>query len=103
MVKDEKIENFVEELKKRFGENLKKIILFGSRARGDSTEGSDYDFLLIFNEVTPEVKDSIRDLTGEMLYEYSVVFSAFPFTEEILNRKRYSPFIMNAQKEGVLL
>ena len=103
MVEDKKLEIFVGRVKKLFEGHLKKAILFGSRARGDSVEGSDYDFLLIFDNVTPEVKENISELTGEMLYEYSVIFSAFPFTEESLHKKRYSPFIINAQKEGVLL
>lgn len=103
MVRDEKLKIFIKQLKERFGEHLKKIILFGSRARGDDTEGSDYDFLLIFDEVSLKVRESLRDLTGQMLYEYNVVFSVFAFTEETLYRKRYSPFILNAQKEAVLL
>ncbi len=103
MAKDEKLEIFIGRLKERFGEHLKKLILFGSKARGDDVKGSDYDVLLIFDEISLGVKEDIRDLTGEMLYEYNAVFSAFPLTKEALYRKRYSPFIINAQREGVLL
>ena len=35
-------------LKKVFGDlNYEKIILFGSRARGDSSERSDYDIFIV--------------------------------------------------------
>jgi predicted nucleotidyltransferase len=103
MQEDERLKIFVGELREHFGEHLKRIILFGSRARGDNVEDSDYDFLLIFDQMTSEIKESIRDLTGEMLYTYNIVLSVFSFTEENLYRRRYSPFIMNAQKEGVVL
>lgn len=100
-VNDDIVDDFLKRLESRFNGQVKKIILFGSRARGDSTEFSDYDFIIIFNEVTPQIKEKVRDLAGEMLYNYNLVFSIFPFTEEDLQRKRYSPFIMNVKKEGV--
>lgn len=100
-VNDDLVDDFLKKLKFRFDGQVKKIILFGSRARGDSTEFSDYDFVVIFNEVTPQIKEKMRDLAGEMLYNYNLVFSIFLFTEEDLQRKRYSPFIMNLKKEGV--
>ena len=37
------LELFRGEMKQCFGDHLKEIILFGSRARGDHTEDSDYD------------------------------------------------------------
>ncbi len=36
---------FSKKLKKKL--NIKKIILFGSRARGDNLKSSDYDFLIV--------------------------------------------------------
>lgn len=103
MVKDKILRIFIRQLRKEFGNHLKKIILFGSRARGDNAKESDYDLLLIFDKVTPVIKDKILDIEGEVGYTYNVVFSAFPFTDKDLYRKRYSPFIMNANREGVLL
>lgn len=103
MVKDERIEEFVKELKRCFGKNLKEVILFGSRARGDSVEGSDYDFLLIFKEVEKDTKEFVDDLASGILIEYGKLFSTFLLTQQQLERMRFEPFIMNAQKEGVLL
>lgn len=100
-VNDDIADGFLKRLKSQFNGQVKKIILFGSRARGDNTEFSDYDFVIIFDEVTPQIREKMRDLAGEMLYNYNLVFSIFLFTEEDLKRKRYSPFIMNVKKEGV--
>lgn len=80
-----------------------KIILFGSRAREDSDETSDYDLLLIFRKVTPEMKRYITDLEGEFLYKYSIIISAFCSSEDQIKQYRYEPFLMNIQKEGILV
>ncbi|KPJ64770.1 hypothetical protein AMJ44_12140 [candidate division WOR-1 bacterium DG_54_3] len=103
ITKDKNLKIFIDQLRKHFGRNLKKIILFGSRARGDYTDDSDYDFILIFDEVTPQIKNKLDGLCLEMLLEHEMVISDFALTEEDLERKRYEPFIMNAKREGVLL
>ncbi|MBI4378469.1 MAG: nucleotidyltransferase domain-containing protein, partial [Nitrospinae bacterium] len=41
---------FAGRVRSRLKNHLKKIILFGSRARGDSYEGSDYDILIVLDE-----------------------------------------------------
>ena len=49
---DNKEKKILKEFKKRlrgiYKENLEKIILFGSRARGDYSRESDYDFLISY-------------------------------------------------------
>jgi hypothetical protein len=42
---DRRLNAFIEKLRERF--NPEKIILFGSRARGDYLEESDYDIMII--------------------------------------------------------
>jgi len=42
--------------------NYEKIILFGSRARGDFSEGSDHDVLIIVKKTLP-VKEKMRLFT----------------------------------------
>ena len=37
-----------------------KVILFGSRARGDAQEGSDFDFLIIESEVADRVAEAVK-------------------------------------------
>jgi len=57
----------VEEMIERAGRTLAdaasapaKVILFGSYARGDATEGSDLDFLVIEREVADRAAESVR-------------------------------------------
>lgn len=42
---EDRIDQFIKKLKERF--NPEKILLFGSRARGDNLRESDYDILII--------------------------------------------------------
>ena len=101
-IQDKKLKIFIDQLRKRFGKNLKKIVLFGSRARGDHSEESDYDLLLIFEKVTPEMKKYVDEIEDEMLFSQGALFSTFLFTPEELEEREFEPFIMNATKEGLV-
>lgn len=100
---DEKLSIFLDRLRRFFKDRIQRVILFGSRARGDFVEESDYDFILVFDEVTQDVKDRLGELCLEMLLEHGMVISDFALTEGDLQRRRYEPFIMNATKEGIVL
>ena len=42
------------------GERVRRIILFGSRARGDASPDSDFDLLVVVRNLTPEDAASYR-------------------------------------------
>jgi predicted nucleotidyltransferase len=44
---DPVISKYIDEVRHRLKSRLKNVYLFGSRARGDAWEGSDYDIALI--------------------------------------------------------
>ena len=94
---------FVERVRKDLGPNLVEIVLFGSKARGDDVEGSDYDCLVVVKENDRGVRDQIDEAVGDTLFEYSEVISAFPVTEEDPLRQRYDPLYLAAEREGIAL
>lgn len=100
---DERLSIFLDKLRRHFKNHIQRVILFGSRARGDFSEESDYDFILVFDEMTRDIQDKLGELCLEMLLEHSMVISDFALTEEDLQRRRYEPFIMNVRKEGIVL
>ena len=53
------IKQIILEESKKLGVKVEKIILFGSRARGDYREDSDYDILIIVKE-KPDAKRFIK-------------------------------------------
>lgn len=102
-MEDDVLDYFVKGIREQLGDHLKRVILFGSRARGEETSGSDYDCLVVVDEASEEVKDIIDEVAGDTLYEYNAVFSAFPVSQEKLNHDKYSPLFINISKEGITL
>lgn len=94
---------FLQELRRQLGPQLREVILFGSRARGDAAPDSDYDCLAVVDDVSPAIKATIMDLVGEFLYQHNALFSVFPVSEETFQHDIYEPLFMNVRQEGVLL
>lgn len=94
--------NFVNRLEK---ENIKNIILFGSVARGEFTERSDIDLLIIYRNNITFVKDNISKLSEELLdkYDIEIVPTYLSIREAKSRRKKFDRFIMNIINEGYVL
>jgi predicted nucleotidyltransferase len=79
-----------------------KVILFGSRARGEAREDSDWDFLILTSkEVTPNLEDEFRVKLYGLELEYEQVISSVIENEQ--NWKNYlnSEFYKNIQTDGI--
>ncbi len=62
------INKFVTECKKILGERVKKIILYGSYARGDYNNSSDID-ILVLTDYNPNEFYSILKMLSNMTYD----------------------------------
>jgi len=80
------IEEFLKEANKMFGDRAKKIILYGSYARGDFNTSSDIDIMIL------------TDLTDEEIVEYSEKIWDFAYDIELENDVLISPLIKNIDK-----
>ena len=98
---DAQLKQFGETLRARYGVRLRQICFFGSRARGDATQESDYDCLLIFDRVEAVLKQDLDRLAAQWLLERGIVFSWIAVSESDLERLRYEPFLQNARREGI--
>ena len=93
------------ELKKLFGDKLKKVILFGSCSRGDF-EASDVDMMALVDEPHPEktYKDNIADIIMTLSVEYDVLLSLFLENEkEYEEAKLYEPLLERVAAEGIAI
>ena len=88
-------------LRARYGNQILQILFFGSRARGDHSPESDYDCLLVFQSVTPSLKQDLHRLTSEWLLKWGIVFSWVAVSETELESLRFEPFLQNARREGI--
>ncbi len=86
----------------RYGDKLRRVILYGSHARGGATEDSDIDLLvLVDKDLCPrEVRESLSDLLLDILLETGELVSVQVLSEEFFETYRY-PFILNVKREGI--
>lgn len=57
------LERFKDALSSRFGDRLEEFVLFGSVARGEATEESDIDVLVVVDALTPAEKDEVLEVS----------------------------------------
>lgn len=98
---DPELQHLAKILRARYRDEIRQILFFGSRARGDAIPESDYDCLLVFREVTENLKRDLDRLASKWLLERGIVFSWVAVTEADLKRLRYEPFLQNARREGI--
>lgn len=82
-----------------------QVILFGSKARGDSKKDSDWDILILTNYNDPFIiEDSFRDTLFDLELETGEVFSIFVYNKKDWTTKhKVTPLYRNIKKEGVRL
>ncbi|MBK6765360.1 MAG: nucleotidyltransferase domain-containing protein [bacterium] len=105
---NESLKPILAELKQRltelYGERLSQLILFGSQARGDATEDSDVDVLVVL-EGEVDLEEEVRR-TSDLRLEYSLEKGTLicpVFTSKKRYQERNSPLLMNVQREGLRL
>ncbi len=96
------LKEFRKEIKKLYGKRLKDTILYGSWARGEATEGSDIDVLIVLEgKVTPGKEiDRMIDIITEINLKYGALISVYPVSEEDFPTVN-SPLLINVRREGV--
>jgi len=93
--------------KEVLGGKLKKVILYGSYARGDYDEYSDVDIFVLADIAQEECCDAglnILDLVGDISLEHNILIC--PHVTGNATFRKYLgvlPFYMNVIKEGVEL
>lgn len=99
--------SFANGVKKILGDDLKKIILYGSYARGDYSENSDIDIMVLTTLTDSEierVESKIYDLAFDFLMDYGVDISVVIKNENQFNYWLGAlPFYDNVQREGMVL
>ena len=95
------LEQFVAELAGKNRE-IKRILLFGSLARGESVPGSDVDLLIVLNDSDKSFLDRIPEY---MPSKFPVGVDVFPYTETELESmiKDGNFFLKRALEEGIEL
>ena len=83
-------------------DKIMKIILFGSVARGDDTEESDIDILIISNE-WEQIDSLITDEVFKVVLEREELISPQVLSEKQFNETKNFNFLTNVLEDGVII
>ena len=99
--------DFAEKAKGILGKSLQEIILYGSYARGDYTEYSDVDLMLLTtlsDREIEKIEGEVFDLAFDFQLAYGIDISVILKNEEQFNYWLGAlPFYDNVKREGVVI
>jgi len=89
-------------LKERYGSGIKQVILYGSYARGEQTEDSDVDLVVVVDDEldTFTVEESLTDFLFSVLIEEGELVAITAIPEKRFGSYK-SPFLLTVQEEGI--
>lgn len=103
------LREILEEIKKELialvGDRLLRIVLFGSRARGDHSDHSDVDLAIVIRGLTRDLKHRVLEKVAEIELKHLMPVSAFVVSEEEFNRlkERERRIALDIESEGIPL
>ena len=104
------LDEYIKGLFNMLEDNIEKIILYGSYARGDQSskgEISDIDIMILVKSNSDEIKEierKILDYSYELDLKYNILLSPNVENIDVFNKRaQYMPFYKNVINEGVLL
>ena len=97
------LKEFKQQIAELYGPRLKKVVLYGSYARGQANdEHSDIDLAIVLEGDVAAGKeiDRLIDVITDINLYYGVLLSVYPVSEENY-RSVNSPLLLNLRKEGI--
>lgn len=101
------LKKYITKLIEIYGSHIKSITLYGSYARGDYTEDSDIDIMILLDISDIEIKKYRHQLSG-MTYDFNMDhdLDIKPIAKSEEHFKKWLPvypFYSNIEKEGIYL
>lgn len=88
-------------LAEMYGAQLERVVLYGSRARGDAHDGSDYDIAVFLRDMSdrPPEMNRLADLATDILYDVGGVVHALPYRAGAYNER--TPLMHEIRTDGI--
>ncbi len=82
-----------------------KAMLFGSRAKGNAAPDSDWDILILLDNDKIETSDydTIAYPLFELGWQFNEHFSVKLYTQQEWEKRNFTLFYKNVEKEGIIL
>ena len=92
-------------LKRSMGDHIYRIVLFGSKARGDHDEDSDIDLAIIVKGLTGKMRNHILETVADLELKYLIPLSTLVMSEEGFEKlkKRERRIALDIENEGILV
>lgn len=96
---------FAEELRRRFGDGVLDVRLFGSFARGEAYEESDVDVAVVLERADRRTRGEVIDIATDIGLPLELNLSPTIFDRETYERWRRQerPLVMDIERDGVRL
>jgi uncharacterized protein len=93
--------HFCHVLDEVYGARLERVVLYGSRARGDARPDSDYDVAVFLRDMPDRARELNRlaDLATDVLYDEGAVVHAMPYRAGAYNER--TPLMHEIRVDGV--
>ena len=100
-ITDPVLRKFRTALDEMYGERIERVVLYGSRARGDARPDSDYDVAVFLTDLTDrwDEIDRIVEIETDILCETGAVINALPFRAGAYQER--TPLMHELRREGI--
>ena len=103
--------NILIEFKQRLTDDilhhLKKIIVFGSRVKGNASEDSDLDVIVLVDEKDPVIEKKLEDIAYQVMWDHDfrpiISLKVFSFDHFYAAVQKGFAFYRHVEREGVVL
>ena len=89
-----------------YGDRVERVVLFGSRARGDASQDSDYDVAVFLRDMDNRDRltemNRLADMTSAILYDTGEFIEALPYSGACYDHPRM-PLMYAIRTEGITL
>jgi predicted nucleotidyltransferase len=91
-----------QKLAQTLGDQLERVVLYGSRARGEARPDSDIDVLVVVKSDVnyPDLMQRTSAIVADVSLQYDVVISR-TFASRAQYETAHNPFLINVRREGV--
>jgi uncharacterized protein len=95
------LRRFREALDRLYGDRIERIVLFGSRARGDARDDSDYDVAVFLKDLGDRWREvhQIVPIVTDFLYRDEVFIHAMPYRAG--SHRERTPLMHELRRDGV--